>query len=475
MPKKTISTSLLILSDLAVLFLSLWIAHFIRSDILIYLSPKFKILPVLSIRVFLNHFYMASVWLLIFAYEKLYTKRYPLWEEIRVLLKGTTLSSALIMIMIFITKKQMPFSRTILVLTWLLSLFLFPFFRYLTKLFLVKFHLWKKKLIIIGANEAGYFVAQNVQKNKTMGYEIIGFLDDDPQKIGQRIHGIEVMGPVAELKDIAQNIDSRDIIISMPDLQKEELSGLIRSCESISESLWLVPQTGDLITTEVELETLGQALTLNIKKNLAKPWNTFIKGVFEKLLTILAVIVSSPLLLLTAVAIKLDSRGPVLFFQKRLGHGKKIFNMYKFRSMYVDSEELLSDYLIKNVAAKKEWEKYKKLKTYDPRLTKVGTILRKFSLDELPQLFNVLFGKMSLVGPRPYLMEELEGREYFIDLISKVKPGITGLWQVSGRSELPFEKRLVLDEFYIRNWSLWLDIGILFKSFRVPFSSKGAY
>jgi undecaprenyl-phosphate galactose phosphotransferase len=143
--------------------------------------------------------------------------------------------------------------------------------------------------------------------------------------------------------------------------------------------------------------------------------------------------------------------------------------------MHVDGDSRLQDYLKDHPEAREEWEKYKKLKSSDPRVTRVGRIIRKSSLDELPQLFNIISGKMSLVGPRPYLSEELLGKESFVDRIAKAKPGITGLWQVSGRSELSFEERTALDDYYIRNWTLWLDLVILFRSIKVLFSGKGAY
>jgi undecaprenyl-phosphate galactose phosphotransferase len=143
--------------------------------------------------------------------------------------------------------------------------------------------------------------------------------------------------------------------------------------------------------------------------------------------------------------------------------------------MHLNSDNKLTEYLENHTEAKHDWEKYKKLKNHDPRVTRVGKFIRKYSLDELPQLINVLSGKMSLVGPRPYLAEELEGKDAFIDMIIRVKPGITGLWQISGRSELPFVERNSLDEYYIRNWSLWLDITILLKSIKVLFSRRGAY
>ena len=264
-------------------------------------------------------------------------------------------------------------------------------------------------------------------------------------------------------------------MITTPHMPRRNLKEFLSRCESISDSMWLVPRTGDFITEGVKIEVIGDVLTLYVKKNLAKPWNIFIKGLYEELLTLVIVILLIPIFVLITIAIKLDSKGPIIFKQKRLGRRRKMFSVIKFRSMYVNSEKILEEYLNKDQKAKAEWRKYKKLRSYDPRVTKVGKFIRKYSLDELPQLFNVLQGKMSLVGPRPYLLDELEGKDLFIETITKTKPGITGLWQISGRSELLFEERLALDEHYIRNWSLWLDIIILLKSIKVVFSPKGAY
>lgn len=308
-----------------------------------------------------------------------------------------------------------------------------------------------------------------------MGYEVLGFLDNDSKKIGRKFSGIEVIGPISELENITNVFQSKDIMITTPHLPRKELKELLLKCESISESMWLIPRSGDFITEGVEIEVLGDVLTLYIKKNLMKPWNIFIKTVFDRFLTLILVVSLLPIFLIIAIAIKLDSKGPVIFVQKRLGHRKEMFNLWKFRSMYIDCDLKLDEYLSKNQKAKVDWRKYKKLKSDDPRVTRVGKFIRKLSLDELPQLFNVLSGKMSLVGPRPYLIQELEGKESFIIKITKVRPGISGLWQISGRSELPFEERLALDEYYIRNWSLWFDIIILLKSLKVLFSSKGAY
>ena len=475
MKNKFISLTLLILSDLIVVFFSLMIAYFIRSQILPSFFAEFKEIPLGPFSLYLNQSYMALVWIIVFANEKLYTKRYMFWEEVKILLKSTTLSSALIMIAIFLTRKQIIFSRTIIILIWVSSILLFPLFRYLTKILLTKSNLWKKKLIILGVHQTSLSILTNIVRNKTMGYEVLGFLDNDPQKIGRKFSGVKVIGPISELENIIDVYRSKDIMITTPHMPRRELKELLSKCEALSESMWVIPRSGDFITEGADIEVMGDVLTIYIKKNLMKPWNRFIKTVFDRFLTLILIILLFPIYLVIAIAIKLESKGPFIFVQERLGHGKNMFNLWKFRSMYVNGDSKLDEYLSKNQNAKDDWEKYKKLKGYDPRVTKVGKLIRKLSLDELPQLFNVLFGTMSLVGPRPYLIKELEGKESFIDNITKVKPGISGLWQISGRSELPFEERLSLDEYYIRNWSLWLDISILLKSIKVLFSSKGAY
>jgi undecaprenyl-phosphate galactose phosphotransferase len=239
--------------------------------------------------------------------------------------------------------------------------------------------------------------------------------------------------------------------------------------------MWLIPRSGDFITEGVNIEVLGDILTLNIKRNLMKPWNILFKTIYEKILTFILFIIFLPLLLIISLIIKLDSPGPVLYIQKRVGKDNKLFNLLKFRSMYLDNESRIEDYLNSHPAVRTEWEKYRKIRGEDPRITRAGKWLRKFSLDELPQLLNVLGGSMNLVGPRPYLPEEVKDKDPFIKSITRVKPGITGLWQVSGRSHVPFNERLNIDEYYIRNWSLWMDVVILFKSIPVFLSHKGAY
>jgi Undecaprenyl-phosphate galactose phosphotransferase WbaP len=209
--------------------------------------------------------------------------------------------------------------------------------------------------------------------------------------------------------------------------------------------------------------------------NLARPWSRLLKRSFDVVGATLAGLLLLPLALLAALAVRFDSGGPAFFVQHRLGRDGRRFRCYKLRTMYLDAARRLETYLHGSPAAKVEWERYAKLKSEDPRVTPVGRFLRRVSADEWPQLFNVLRGEMSLVGPRPYLPRERPQMGAFAQTILKAQPGMTGLWQVSGRNELSFDHRLHLDEYYVRNWSLWMDIVLLAKTVDSVIRGHGAY
>ncbi|WP_457679912.1 sugar transferase [Thermovibrio sp.] len=206
--------------------------------------------------------------------------------------------------------------------------------------------------------------------------------------------------------------------------------------------------------------------------------NPYWKRIFDIVFSLFVIGITSPLLVLIALVIKFTDGGSILFRQKRPGLNGKEFVLYKFRTMYPNNEEILEEYLRKNPKAREEWRIYRKLKTYDPRVTPVGRFLRKYSLDELPQFFNVLKGDMSVVGPRPYIYKELE--EYKVsnkvrEKLFSVKPGITGLWQVKARNEATFEDRIKLDLEYVDEMSFWLDLKIIIKTIWMMLTGKGAY
>jgi len=475
MIKKFASFFLLIFADFTAMFLSYLIALILRVEIFPLFFSSFTQRPPNLFNIYLTSEHMFFVWFFVFIYEGLYTKRHSFWEEVKLLIKGTSIASALIMAAVFLAMRQVYFSRLVIVSAWMISIMLLPLFRFIVKTLLIKFDLWKKKVIILGSVESSLSLIQSIKENKTLGYEIVGCLSDDPGQIGKLISGIKVLGHLDDIEEWKKKTGFDDIMVTLPDVPRDELIPLLKRWENLSDSIRYIPRTGDLISTGVEIENIGKTLSLAIRKNLHKPWNIFIKTIVEYFMTLILFVILLPLFFVITVAIMLDSPGSIFFVQDRYGKKAKRIRVIKFRTMYTDADSRLENHLQSDPKARQEWERYKKLKSCDPRVTRVGKFLRKYSLDELPQLLNILKGDMSLVGPRPYIMEELKEVESLKSVILQVKPGITGLWQTSGRSSLPFKERIKIDEYYIRNWSLWIDIIILLKTFRVTTSGSGAF
>jgi undecaprenyl-phosphate galactose phosphotransferase len=229
-----------------------------------------------------------------------------------------------------------------------------------------------------------------------------------------------------------------------------------------------------LINSEFFSSINHKGMALYVKNKLLHPGERAIKSVFDKVLSVILFILFLPLLLILYVIVYISSKGDPIYKQKRVGEGGRRFNIYKFRTMRVDADKMLEEILENDPVKKAEWEKEFKLKE-DPRITKVGKFLRRTSLDELPQLFNVFQGKMSLVGPRPIIEDEIPKYGEYFDYFTAVKPGITGLWQVSGRNDIPYDERVRLDVWYVRNWSMELDIMILVKTAAIVLMRKGSY
>jgi undecaprenyl-phosphate galactose phosphotransferase len=211
-----------------------------------------------------------------------------------------------------------------------------------------------------------------------------------------------------------------------------------------------------------------------LKNRIQNPRNLFVKNVIDKTVAVVVFLLCIPVMGVIALSLFLENpKAPILFRQQRVAKGGGRFWLLKFRTMYPDSDAILQEYLQSHPDKRREWRKYRKLKGYDPRVTRVGKILRRYSLDELPQLFNVLKGDMSLVGPRPYLAEEVERMGDAAHTIFLLKPGMTGLWQVSGRNSLTFSERIDIDIWYLYNWSLWNDFVILLKTIRALYEKSG--
>ncbi len=476
--RNSIKVASLLFVDLAAFYISLVAAYYSRTLVDI-LSSRFIALE-FSLLYFLRIWWLPTIFIAFIVYERLYVKKLPFWDETRELLKAISVSTVAILAIITLGKMSDKISRLTVIFLWCFSLFIFPFFRLVGKKFLYHLKLWQDNVIIIGAGTAGRGTAKGIAADIHLGYHVIGFLDDN-ESLGKQVSvdGVtyKIFGKVRYFKKFVRLLDISTVIIAIPSLSNEKLSELTNDIQKYTKSVLLVPDIKGVALTNTELYHLfvQQLFLLKINNNLKSPYNRFIKRTFD----ITVSIAFLPLLLLIigtlGLLIKLDSRGPVFYRHARIGRTGKPFGVYKFRSMYLDSKERLGKILAADPCSRQEWETYFKLRS-DPRVTRMGNFLRKTSLDELPQIFNVLKGEMSLVGPRPVLKEEIvkyykENADYY----NLVRPGISGLWQVSGRNDVDYDKRVRLDTWYVLNWSLWLDISILFKTFGVVLKKEGAY
>ncbi|KXG78341.1 UDP-glucose:undecaprenyl-phosphate glucose-1-phosphate transferase [Fervidicola ferrireducens] len=472
--------ALIVALDFIGIAASFILALFVRIRILPVLSPLYSL--AVPEKLVNNFWWFIAIVLGIFAYEGLYTTRHPFWRELRRLVKGITLAFLIVFAIIYMIKLSNEVSRTVLALSYILCLMILPLCRYVGKTFFAKLGLWRRKVLILGAGKTGELLAKTLSKDSYLGYEVVGFLEDDPSKkhkIFTVKNGtkLKVLGNFSDAPEVMQRLGVRHLVVAAPGMPSQKLVKLVNRLQRAAASVLVIPDLFGIPVSSAEIDYFfdEQILGFRVRNNLASPVNMFLKRAFDLIVGSIALLISAPIMALIAIAIKLDSPGPVIFAHNRIGRGGKEFKCYKFRTMYLNNEEILRKYLASNPAAKEEWEKYAKLKGYDPRVTRVGRFLRKFSLDELPQIFNVLKGEMSLVGPRPYLPRERFRMDNFAETILLARSGITGLWQVSGRNEIDFEGRLRLESWYVRNWSLWLDIIILIRTVGVVLSKKGAY
>ena len=361
------------------------------------------------------------------------------------------------------------FTRFGLLFSMFLSILLLPIFRYWTRLLLKRLHLGQIPVLIIGAGKTGRRVGVELVRDRFFGFHIAGYLDN---KVGSEVKlpGGRVIGKVEDCLELARKMNIDHLVVTLPLMQT--VAGLnswlfhfrhilIVPAERVFPILWTKP---------LDLCGLG---SMEIRNQLKCPMDRWTKKIFECVISFFAVITLFPLFLVLAVLVKCSSRGPIIYRARRLGVNGKPIEVWKFRTMYEDADQRLNSLLAENPELKKEWNDNFKLKK-DPRITPLGKILRKTSLDELPQFVNVLRGEMAVIGPRPIVEEEIAYYGDNYEIFARVKPGITGIWQVSGRSETTYERRVELDMYYINNWSIWLDYFIFLKTIKEVLICHGA-
>lgn len=427
-------------------------------------------------------FPLLLIFIPLIGFHGLYTARLPFWDEIKDITKITAL---LVFIVVLIVGSQNINAKHALIWsffrTGIFLVFFMSVFRMYGKRLLYGAGIGLERLIILGAGETGIAVLKSLSKESNAGHKIFGFLDDKPEMIGRKISvgssEYEVHGQIKDVSGLIKKFELDAVIIAMPHLSKEKLAEITNNIHRFVKNVFVIPDIKGiaLLNTELYHYFMEQLFVLKINNNLKSVLNRTIKTFFDYILSLLMLPFIAIGMICLGILIRIDSPGPVFYSQPRIGQNGRSFRIYKFRTMYTDAENKLKEMLDNDHEAKKEWDKSFKFKN-DPRITTVGGFLRKTSLDELPQIFNVLRGDMSLVGPRPVVQKEIDdyyktdARDYFL-----VKPGITGLWQVSGRSDTSYDYRVSLDTWYVMNWSLWLDMVILFKTIKVVFKGDGAY
>ena len=415
------------------------------------------------------------LYLLFLNIEQLYNRRMQFWQVIEKIFQASLYAVVAIVIVLYIGQIAASTSRMFIFLLWLFSFIYLTVFRYLTKNFLEKVQLLRIPVLIIGAGKTAELLVKGIINDAGMGYKIIGLLEDNCVRNGI-LKRFPVFGKFADVEAVILKTGVQHVFIAAPGLEQEKLTRLIYKVQPLVKNIGIIPNLVGIPMGGIEVESLfnEKLMLLRLKNNLARSWNRYLKTIFDFALTLVGTVAISPILIFIAIWIYKDSPGPVIFKHTRIGKNGKKFPCYKFRSMCIDAKEKLAELLENDPVAKAEWERDFKLKN-DPRITKSGAFLRRTSLDELPQIFNVLKGDMSLVGPRPVIEEELERYGEYVNDYLMVKPGITGMWQINGRNDTSYAERVCMDSWYVRNWSIWIDNLILWRTLKSVIRCKGAY
>ena len=332
---------------------------------------------------------------------------------------------------------------------------------------------FKRRILIIGAGKAAKLLATKFILEDSIGMHIVGFIDDHKQVNDEIVAGKKVLGGMGNLSDVIEDHRVDEILVVMDNVNYDRLLEIIDICKQFEVSVRITSELFDIITKKVTTEKYDEYPIVDVTQRINSRVNFLFKRIFDIFLASLGLVILSPLFLTISIAVKLTSKGPIFFYQDRVGRQGKPFKFYKFRSMYVDnSEDEERKSMMLNFIKNSDENSGKKI-INKSRITSIGKIIRKTSLDELPQLFNVIKGDMSLVGPRPCLPYEYQNYTNWQKRRVDVLPGCTGIWQVTGRSTVSFKDSIVLDLYYINNMSPWMDLQILFKTIPVILFARG--
>ncbi len=457
----------------AVLMVFDYLAFFLSFKVGTWLFTRWVTVPPIDHR---EYVIFPLIIFLFFLFNGLYTRKLGLWEEMRRLYRGLIAAHVIIFLFFMFTGFPIGLSFMLAGVCLAATLIVFPVERDLVQRLLYFTGICRERVIIVGEKKDVLEVYRTLKGEPHLCFDIVGFvmIGDNPSRV---LEGVPVIGHLDQLERAVQEKGVNTVIIATPPYSRERISALYAEVSKLVRNILVVPPLRGFAILNAQLYPLffRNFLLVHHQNRLKDPLSVFLKELGDRIFALLLLPILLPIMAIIYVLIKLDSRGPAIYTHERVGKHGKIFKVYKFRTMYPNADQLLQEILARDPKAREEWNRHYKLKN-DPRVTRIGRFLRKTSLDELPQIFNILKGEMSFVGPRPVLVQELE--EYYREntkFYIQVKPGITGLWQVSGRNKTDYPTRVFLDSWYVLNWSLWLDFMIILKTFKVILLMEGAY
>lgn len=468
----------LLLGDLVALALSAWLA----SELAMASAGASSHVAWMSTQTTARYLSWAGLavfglFLLFFVRYQHYTDRKPFWTELGEVLASLTMLAMIDLAILSLTRWNS--SRLWWLSVWTLAAVMLPLLRAVLRYNLLRLGWWQRPTVLIGTGPNAHEALLALQSEPQLGFEIIGAVATHSSP-GQKDR--EALPPAVprlgaeELQVLASRQAGLQVVLALEFKESESREYWLRQLVLWHvQDVCVIPALRGipLFGTDISWFFSHEVALLRLRNNLRRWPARLTKRLFDVSAALVLLTLLAPLMVVLALRIRRDG-GPAVFRHQRLGMGGKMFPCYKFRTMVVDAEARLKELLGKDPNLRAEWERDHKLRN-DPRISAVGQFLRRTSLDELPQLFNVLRGEMSLVGPRPIVPAELARYGADADYFLMVRPGITGLWQVSGRNDLEYEQRVYLDTWYIKNWSLWYDIAILFKTLRVVLQRDGAY
>ncbi len=471
---KTIDSIAVLISFIASYFLDYSFRSATNFNEMAYaLAPTYDGLIYFSERNIALTISIIPMWLILLslsgAYKDFRTRAF--YKDLAIIIKAGLLSVIVLGNIVFITKLQFTSRLYIGIFTLTTASCLMIEKRLMTFLldYMHEHGFNQINLLVVGTGKRAQNFIRILKEHSNWGLRIVGLIDDEHEMYGKEIEGYRVLGRIQDIPFILHRKVIDRVIFVVPRLWLHRLDDVILACEREGISTSITMDLFDLRIAEMRQTNFSGIPLLEIETIRAKEWQLLFKRTADIFLSLFFMIILSPIILITMIVIKLESKGPLLFSQIRSGVNGRKFKLYKFRSMIVGAE-----------MKKKHIEKMNEMDgpvfkiKHDPRITKIGRFIRKFSIDELPQLLNVLKGDMSIVGPRPPLPVEVQMYELWQRRRLSLKPGLTCIWQVSGRNNINFERWMEMDLEYIDNWSLWMDFKIIFKTIFVVLFGYGA-